>query len=508
MILRGILDNSLNGQLCLRGFAPIKELARISKADYTYQRNPIEGRTDIQDFLETQSYLFFPEVILSYKIKHSFDGRKSTITPLQQIRNKSYISNVEDMRVNVKKVAMSKNDVRVSDDIVVVEIILNDQLIDETKPFHRIDGNHRLMAAENSITSKVGNMVAPFCIILGQEFYSGNVAQYHPDTVDFEKANKVFFHNINTRTIPLTSEQNLKVIIDDNDNFTEEELEDIFQNKSGAYVRETIKKIGDFTNLKSIFIFLNNEPRNILKTLFDYLQNSTDVLGENLVDKVVDALLSVNEIYRKDKKLNMNRSIGVFITVLYYNVINKTKCESFITWLKDNHLSEVDNIKATSLIKIFNKIYEKKIYKIFVAMPYYSHSEITEYNKLYKEICSEISKKVNIELELIPIMRFRGKSQRIDQRLLDMIKSCDIFIADITGNNINVIFEVGYAESTGIPMILLKNESDDTIVPFDMDKLQYLPYQNKGYYNDIKNKVRNNLKGILEKDFKITTINV
>lgn len=33
MIIRGILDHSLNGQICIRGFAPIKELARISKAD-------------------------------------------------------------------------------------------------------------------------------------------------------------------------------------------------------------------------------------------------------------------------------------------------------------------------------------------------------------------------------------------------------------------------------------------------------------------------------------------
>jgi hypothetical protein len=52
MILRGIIDSSLNGQLCFRGFAPIKELERISKADYSYQRNPIEGREDIIDFLE------------------------------------------------------------------------------------------------------------------------------------------------------------------------------------------------------------------------------------------------------------------------------------------------------------------------------------------------------------------------------------------------------------------------------------------------------------------------
>lgn len=41
MIIRGILDSSLNGQLCIRGFAPIKELARISNANYKYQRKPL-----------------------------------------------------------------------------------------------------------------------------------------------------------------------------------------------------------------------------------------------------------------------------------------------------------------------------------------------------------------------------------------------------------------------------------------------------------------------------------
>lgn len=59
MILQGILDNSLNGQLCIRGFANIKDLARLSTADYSYQRGLIE-RSDISDFLENQSYLFFP----------------------------------------------------------------------------------------------------------------------------------------------------------------------------------------------------------------------------------------------------------------------------------------------------------------------------------------------------------------------------------------------------------------------------------------------------------------
>merc|ERR1711974_106089 len=105
MILRGIIDSSLNGQLCFRGFAPIKELERISKADYSYQRNPIEGREDIIDFLEKQTYLFFPEIILSYKFKHDFSKGKSTEPPILAIQqNKKFKSNVDNTELRIKKV--------------------------------------------------------------------------------------------------------------------------------------------------------------------------------------------------------------------------------------------------------------------------------------------------------------------------------------------------------------------------------------------------------------------
>ena len=118
-----------------------------------------------------------------------------------------------------------------------------------------------------------------------------------------------------------------------------------------------------------------------------------------------------------------------------------------------------------------------------------------------------------VKYKLIPIMRFRGAAQRIDQRLIKCIKECDIFIADITGNNENVIFEVGLAEGAG-KRILLIREDNDTITdkcfikkddciknnmhpPFDMDKLQYIPYSATGYYNDIKRIVKNNLPVIV-----------
>ena len=36
------------------------------------------------------------------------------------------------------------------------------------------------------------------------------------------------------------------------------------------------------------------------------------------------------------------------------------------------------------------------------------------------------------------------------------------------------------------------------IIPFDMDKLQYIPYSNSGYYNDIKSILKNNIPVIVE----------
>ena len=163
MIIQGILDNSLNGQLCIRGFANIKELAQCSQADYSYQRNLIE-RTDITDFLETQEYLFFPEVILSYKIKHRFHKDKDV--PIKAIQSgKNYKSAINGDSFIIKSIPPKDTFSKI---IRIATLIVNDKL---DKPFHRIDGNHRLDAAEKSTSEKVEGMVVPFCLLLGTEFY-------------------------------------------------------------------------------------------------------------------------------------------------------------------------------------------------------------------------------------------------------------------------------------------------------------------------------------------------
>ena len=258
MIIQGILDNSLNGQLCIRGFANIKELARLSEADYSYQRGLLD-RSDISDFLETQTYLFFPEVILSYKFKYKIDEKKGE--PLKLIQEgKRYKSNVSgdntEIIINVVN-SKDKNALPVK----VAELKLDESI---KKPFHRIDGNHRLNAAEKSSSDKIERMVIPFCLLLGTDYYDAKGCCINNGSKNFDKAIKVFFHNINTKTIPLTSEENLKVMIDDPDNFPDEELEDIFVGKHPILTRRLIDRVNP-----DIFVGISHILKNNYRTYFN-----------------------------------------------------------------------------------------------------------------------------------------------------------------------------------------------------------------------------------------------
>lgn len=198
------------------------------------------------------------------------------------------------------------------------------------------------------------------------------------------------------------------------------------------------------------------------------------------------------------------------LTVLCHS--QKEKYDYFLDWINKNEVGYIKNLSFCEIIHLFENIHKQRSYKVFVAMPYISFKRVNEFNKLFKEALDEISRKIEFGLELIPIMRFRGESQRIDRRLIDKIKECHIFVGDLTTVNDNVIFEVGLAEGFEKKLLLIRAEEDTErlpfdkasqldkgkIIPFDMDKLQYIPYSNSGYYNDIKSILRNNIPVIVE----------
>lgn len=65
-------------------------------------------------------------------------------------------------------------------------------------------------------------------------------------------------------------------------------------------------------------------------------------------------------------------------------------------------------------------------------------------------------------------------SERIIDRVYNQIAKADIVVADMTGRNANVFYEVGYAHALGKLTILLTQNADD--IPFDLKHFPHIVY--------------------------------
>ena len=122
---------------------------------------------------------------------------------------------------------------------------------------------------------------------------------------------------------------------------------------------------------------------------------------------------------------------------------------------------------------------------VFVAMPYYSDGAIDDFNDQFRILKDELEDKYPEligRFNIYEIMKHRGYAIDIQQRIIDQIKSANIFIADISecicqkGSkkvdshaNPNVMYELGIAKSQPYTeIILLKNKKDKIEVPSDI----------------------------------------
>jgi hypothetical protein len=481
--LQGLLGQTFGGYITIRGTAKFSDIVNHSEAK-EYQRETIQKHLqEISDYYEERENLFFPEVILSLELKYDFDtpDAQSGVNPIQDIvSGKWFKSNVD--AVNIQPLAKRHE----NDLLKVVNIFLNS----DEKVFGRIDGNHRLTATN---TTNIYNEEIPFCVVL---FDSENI----------QKQEKMLFFNINSKAIPLTTEESLKSIFEDEVNFPNEFLKT--NNSFGweYYFAKQIKKEelnSYFPNLHNLF---NNNFLTTFLKLFKLLI-AKDVIQEddNAISNVRSALSEINTNIYSNGQLKNSSNSAVFIAFMFYQLKSPELINFLNSWILKNEIFNIVELEPESIINIMSNIASHKTKKIFVAMPYFNHGKVNEYNRLFTEAIKEVQARTNLPFELIPIMRNKGESMRIDQRLLNQISDCDIFIADLTQKNENVIYETAYAEAKGIPLLLIKREDDfdengnPVTLPFDMDKLQYIPYQESNYYSGIKSIVINNLPKILEK---------
>jgi len=461
MILRGILDQSL-GQVCIRGYAYLGDLEKVSRPDLVFQRNLIaKQKATIVKFLDNNPNLFFPEVILSYVVKYKFPktGSKASISPLGEIiQGNKFKSNVDQIQFTTKRVIDKlHSDSRGSAETKVVTVNIDEtklaELIEnEQEPFLRIDGNHRLSAAaEFKEREGVTKLIAPFCLIL--------LPDEKPDA-EFREATKfekTVFHNINSKSVPLTDEEIFKVIIDDPINFNENEVrtrEDL--GVSYHFARQILDKITP-SHLPSIGQLLienigktNETPYNrtvvvhFFDILLDYKLISKSFKQFGLIERTFK---KVEQRYEDYDLLKQSKAHGLLEAFLYFTFKeNKFNLEWFTDWVLENHIYELKHISAYDMIAIFEKILLSKHRTIFISMQF-NNPNCENHFEFISDMIKEINKETNANIKLYPLRidRFKnGSAYKIPDEILDKIFSSGLLIADLTQDNPNVYHEVGY----------------------------------------------------------------
>lgn len=107
---------------------------------------------------------------------------------------------------------------------------------------------------------------------------------------------------------------------------------------------------------------------------------------------------------------------------------------------------------------------------VFVLMPF-----AEDFDDIYKLGIKEAAKEVGAYAERVDEQIF---TEGILERIFNQISKADVIVADMTGRNPNVFYEVGYAHALGKIVLLLTQKADD--IPFDLKHKQHIVYGNSG----------------------------
>ena len=446
MKLRGVLDKAFGNFISLRGYASMGDLEKISVADDSYQRDLItEHKQEMVDFLNSGEFLFFPEVILGAVLEPD-DGNMDNVTRLNQSfeNDDSFKLNFDQFRLqySVTKSKITGNKYEYFRRTTLS--ILDQEVAKDTfRKFNRIDGNHRLSATEEGDKFKDYNI--PFCLV------------FFRTKTESDRFSRALFHNINYKHTPLTMEQSLTLILDDEKLFPDEKLKnDASFGLSYYLARKLNNNIADLSFLPHIKSTLEKSPRTFYLNLFNYLLKTEVVEKDEIsIERVKKSLITVNAIYGTDLNLKNGTNSRILEAFLFYQIKDENQDEnrstSFKNWIIENHIYAIKEPEilpkhdTNELVAVFDKVMESRKRTIFISMQF---CDDTKQNyEAIKNAVYDINNELKLDLKLREIRMDdfdKGYSYKINDEILGLVEGCGYLIADLSLGNKNVYHEIGY----------------------------------------------------------------
>lgn len=264
---------------------------------------------------------------------------------------------------------------------------------------------------------------------------------------------------------------------------------DIFPYRSSSYLTEF------FRNIDLDYVHDGSTRRFWVQNVLDEINSKDNKINEQFpspeIVKVIEQLLHPSIFVTDNPSLDREKAVKIMNELLKSeNLIVKIDTSTGIAQLTGNRgefiSTAVSERKAQRTIifcpEVF-KIPEETIDLNLVAvmMPF-----SRDFNEVYSSI-KESCRSVGVSCQRVDDI---WKNSTIIQDIFELIYTSSIVIADLSGKNPNVFYEIGIAHTLGKAVIPIVQNFDD--IPFDLRHHRALTYLNN-------NEGRNNLQKSLEK---------
>ncbi len=211
-----------------------------------------------------------------------------------------------------------------------------------------------------------------------------------------------------------------------------------------------------------LFLFTNQNDENITVGLSYY--NRQFVVKLDNRDKEPISKASKSSFYEIGKEYSLKVTVSGSNMKLFVNKI--LLCEATVS-IKESPIAL--RMVTEKMLEVYDIKVKATKPKVFVIMQF-----TKEYNELYEEVIK-------------PVVELRGfDSVRADEfytstpilkDIIDSIKQSNVVIAEITPDNPNVFYEIGYSHAIEKPTVLLCDRKREKL-PFDLSSFRTLFYEN------------------------------
>lgn len=257
----------------------------------------------------------------------------------------------------------------------------------------------------------------------------------------------------------------------------------------------------------NIRIILKNTPIRVSQNLLDHISLNQQIEKPLKVSQL--PMLLQNMICKKEERqrndficyfypmMNENTIIGLWVIVFHYNQIddfvNITDILRNMNPLIRQHYKYLYQRRTKKMI--VNPIFKErdtrlKEHDVFIIMPFAENWSDSVWNHAIKPTVESLG------LNAVRADDLYG--QNIMEDVWKGILQSSIVIADITGRNANVFYELGIAHTLGKKVILLTQDVKD--IPFDLNVYRHIIYKTDIAGGDnLKERLKNVIKEYMSK---------